>query len=343
MGTDVTASVVFTDLVGSTALGSRLGPQRTEEVRQQHFAALREAIAATGGTEVKNLGDGLMVVYTSLGRAIDGAIAMQQGIDRHNTGGGEPLAIRVGVSTGDCVEEDGDYFGEPVVEAARLCAKAADGQILTTEMVRILQKRTEHVFRSVGELELKGLPEPVDGYEVAWEPAAATSDLVIPLPARLGGDALVGLCGRRAEDEVLGQLLKQAQAGDRRVALLAGEPGVGKTRLATEVARRAHDAGAVVLYGRCDEDVSVPYQPFVEALDHLVRNAPDGLLAAHAEAHGGELATLVPELRRRIPTLPEPQRSDPETERYLLFGAVAGLLADTSSGAPVVLLLDDLH
>ena len=341
MRTDVTISVVFTDLVGSTALGSRLGPQKTEEVRQQHFAVLRSALAATGGTEVKNLGDGLMVVYPSLGRALDGAVAMQQGIGRHNARGEEELAIRVGVSTGDAVQEDGDYFGEPVVEAARLCAKAEGGQILTSEMVRILQKRTDHVFRSVGTLELKGLPEPIDAYEVGWEPSGTPS--AMPMPARLSDEPLVALCGRHAERERLLQLLKDARAGSRRLALLAGEPGVGKTRLASEVARAAHDEGAIVLYGRSDEDVAVSYQPFVESLGQLVENAPDDLLARHVDSFGGELATLVPSLRRRVPGVAEPQRSDPETERYLLFGAVAGLLADASATTCVVLVLDDLH
>jgi class 3 adenylate cyclase len=80
MTSSVTATFVFTDLVDSTATAARLGPDRAEELRQKHFGLLRGAIAASGGTEVKNLGDGLMVMYSSPSRALAGAVGMQQAI-----------------------------------------------------------------------------------------------------------------------------------------------------------------------------------------------------------------------------------------------------------------------
>ncbi|MGH9276365.1 MAG: adenylate/guanylate cyclase domain-containing protein, partial [Acidimicrobiales bacterium] len=158
MTTTVTTSVVFTDLVGSTELAARLGPVAAQEVRSTHFGLLREAVAATGGSEVKNLGDGLMVVYPSLGGALDGAVAMQQNIEQHNRRAPDPLGVRIGVSSGDALREDDDYFGEPVVEAARLCAIAQGGQIVTTEVVRLQARRTDHRFIALGALDLKGLP-----------------------------------------------------------------------------------------------------------------------------------------------------------------------------------------
>ncbi len=85
---------MFTDLVGSTELAARLGPMAAEEVRSTHFGCLRAAVAATGGSEVKNLGDGLMVVYPSLAAALDGAVAMQQNIERHNRKAPAPLGVR---------------------------------------------------------------------------------------------------------------------------------------------------------------------------------------------------------------------------------------------------------
>lgn len=341
MTTVVTVSVVFTDLVGSTELSSRLGSVAAEELRATHFSLLREAIAASGGTEVKNLGDGVMVVFPSLGGALDGAVGMQQSIERHNRKGGEHLGVRVGVSNGDTVLDDSDYFGEPVVEAARLCSNASGGQILTSDTVRVLARRSDHEFVSVGRLELKGLPEPVDGFEVRWTPLIATPD--VPMPARLSQDAAIGFCGRTDEQELLGRLWKQARGGDRRLALLSGEAGMGKTRLSSEVAHRAYDEGAIVLYGRCDEQMGLPYQPFVEALDHCVAHAPLEVIEAHVARHGTELARLVPALLRRLPDLRRPQTSDPETERYLLLAAIFGLLAEISMTNPVVLVLDDLH
>ncbi|MGH9037986.1 MAG: ATP-binding protein, partial [Acidimicrobiia bacterium] len=125
--------------------------------------------------------------------------------------------------------------------------------------------------------------------------------------------------------------------------LLGGEPGIGKTRLALEVARGAHGDGAVVLAGRCDEDLGVPYQPFVEALRHFVQATPGPEPAWRLGRHPGELVRLVPELADAVPGLPPALRSDPETERYRLFDAVASWLAAVSAEAPVLLVLDDLH
>src|ERR1700693_1240571 len=122
-----TISIVFTDLVGSTEMASRLGPDGAELLRQTHFSLLRAALSAHGGVEVKNLGDGLMVTFPSVRAALDGAVAMQQRIEAPNRRGGEPLAVRIGIATGDATAEDGDYFGEPVVEAARLCNAATGG------------------------------------------------------------------------------------------------------------------------------------------------------------------------------------------------------------------------
>ena len=208
MKTTVTISVVFTDLVGSTELAARLGPVVAEEVRSTHFGLLRGAVAATGGSEVKNLGDGLMVVYPSLGGALDGAVAMQQSIELHNRKAAVALGVRVGVSSGDATEDDGDFFGEPVVEAARLCAEAEGGQIVTTEMVRLLSRRTDHRFTAIGTVALKGLPEPVEACEVGWEPVRSVA--LVPLPNRLASAPTAGVVGRAAGTRAPG---RRAQGG----------------------------------------------------------------------------------------------------------------------------------
>jgi tetratricopeptide (TPR) repeat protein len=149
--------------------------------------------------------------------------------------------------------------------------------------------------------------------------------------------------GRAPERATLTRLLGEAADGSPRLALIAGDPGIGKTRLATLAAIEAHGVGATVLYGRCDEDIRAPYQAWMEALGDFVDAAPVGLLRDHVEAHGGELTRLAPRLGRRVENVPPPQGSDPETERYLLFGAVTGLLTECSREQPVVLILDDLH
>lgn len=110
-----------------------------------------------------------------------------------------------------------------------------------------------------------------------------------------------------------------------------------------EFAAAAHGNGLAVVYGRCDEELAVPYQPWIEAMREVVRHLPEDALVEHTTRYGGELARLVPELTTRVEGLPEPRRADAETERFLLFDAVAGALALVARDAPVVLVLDDLH
>ncbi|HEX5613871.1 MAG TPA: AAA family ATPase [Acidimicrobiia bacterium] len=341
----VAITPLFTDLVGSTALASSVGPDEAEALRQTHFGLLRGAISGAGGTEVKNLGDGLMAVFTSPSRALACAVAMQQAIDRHNQRSEQELAIRIGLATGECTEEDGDYFGEAVVQAARLCAAAKGGQILATDLLRLMVGRhATQEFVSVGDLSLKGLPDPTPAVEVVWEPSSGDDERV-PLPTRLVGVAsaeLFGFFGRTTELADIELAAKAAADGETRVVLISGEPGIGKTSLVARAARDAHQRGARVLYGRCEEDLAVPYQPWIEALTFLAEHAPIDDITAHVEEHGSIAARLAPPIARRV-TERANAAADPETERYLLLEAVAGLLQTCSATQPIVIVLDDLH
>jgi hypothetical protein len=125
--------------------------------------------------------------------------------------------------------------------------------------------------------------------------------------------------------------------------LIAGEPGVGKTRLSAEFARRAHDDGAAVLFGRCDEEIALPYQPFVEALSHHAAvGSATGIDSLGP--HPGELARIVPEVGATFPGVTTPPGSgDPEVDQYRLFEAVSGWLGAAAAGSGLVLVLDDVH
>jgi class 3 adenylate cyclase/tetratricopeptide (TPR) repeat protein len=337
-----TATVLFTDLVGSTELRARLGEGAADDLRRIHDRLLCEAVEAHAGRVVKGLGDGIMATFAAASDAVAAAAAIQQSVDRHNrrTDLIAPLAVRVGISLGDVTFEDDDVHGTPVIEAARLCAAAAGGQIFASDLVRVLVG-SSHVagFAPVGPLDLKGLTEPVVTCAVTWEPRHLSP---IPLPAFLTDLGRI-FVGRDDQLERLGQLWKEAAAGERRVTFLAGEPGVGKTRLAAELAARVYEDGATVLVGRCDEDLGVPYQPFVEALRQFVDHTPTGELQARLGRYPGELTRLIPELPAQLPGLPPAVQSDPETERYRLFSAVAAWLGAVSADDPLLLVLDDLQ
>ncbi len=174
--------------------------------------------------------------------------------------------------------------------------------------------------------------------------------VAVELPAELGMRAQGPLVGRGRELAELRDLWQRATDGKRlgrdmsgRLVLLTGDPGIGKTRLVAEIARAAHDGGAFVLAGRSPEETLVPYQPFLEALRQYVLSAAFSELRATAREYGSELARLIPELRRRAPELPAAAPAQPETERYRLFEAVVGLLAEIANVAPVMLVLDDLQ
>src|SRR5271169_3775709 len=168
-----TVTVVFTDLVGSTALGQRLGDDAADEVRREHDRLVRVATEEHAGTEVKALGDGFMLVFSAAAEAVSAAIAIQQAVDRFSRRAPEPIHVRVGVSAGDVAWENGDCFGTPVIEASRLCDTAEAGQILVSDVVRLLAgSRGSHRFSPLGALPLKGLTDPVSASEVAWDLAA---------------------------------------------------------------------------------------------------------------------------------------------------------------------------
>ena len=339
-----TVTVIFTDLAGSTALSQRLDAASAEELREAHFALLRAEVGAAGGVVVKNLGDGLMVICDTPTAGLACAVGMQQAVERSNRGAAERLTMRVGISLGEATESDGDFFGDPVVEAARLCSAAGGGQILATDVVRVVAGRhAAHELVPVGVLQLKGLPVPVACVEVRWEPSALAEEVGIPLPARLKAGSRGGFVGRVKE---LGRLaLALREVGDdrrRRLVLVGGEPGIGKSALAAVFARAAHTDGSVVLYGRCDEDLGIPYQPWAEAVGHLVDHGPPGLLDKVLVDCGGVLARLGPGLVH-LGDSSVVGSADPETARYLLFSAVRHVLGAASEDRPVILVIDDLQ
>ena len=164
-------------------------------------------------------------------------------------------------------------------------------------------------------------------------------------PAPLALTAAVGdtFVGRGADMIALTRIYDDVVAGARRLVMVCGESGIGKTRLAAEFARHSHEQGATVLYGHCDAEALLAQQPFVEALRHYVRVCPTHELAGRSQRVSGELRRIVPELADRVTDLPEPLAGDPEGARSRLFEAVASLLCEAAQSSPVVLVLDDLH
>jgi len=159
-------------------------------------------------------------------------------------------------------------------------------------------------------------------------------------PVRAPGPPASAFVGREPELAALTAGLDQVLAGSGRVFLVSGEPGIGKTRLAEELAVHAEARGARVLVGRCWEAGGAPaYWPWVQSLRALASAAELTMPGVGA----AELVELVPELRERFPALPAAGPLSSEGARFRVFEAVAQLLRDASETRPIVLVIDDLH
>ncbi len=168
---------------------------------------------------------------------------------------------------------------------------------------------------------------------VVEPPAASIPEVAWPAPlaAALGRHALIG---RTRELDVLAEHWEDALSGARQLVLLSGDAGIGKTRLAAELGRRARDDGALVLYGRFDEEAIAPYQPIVEMVRGWSSGASLDPLRDRLGVRAAELGILFGELG-------PPPTADGDRLRF--FDAVAALLGEAGAQAPLVLVFDDLH
>ena len=161
-------TVLFTDIVGHTAMMQRLGDLKGRDVLREHERITREVLKQHGGAEVKTMGDGFMASFGSVTSAMECAIALQRAFAAHTKSMPEPLHVRVGLNAGEPIEEDGDLFGATVILASRIAAKAGAGEILIPEPVRHLLSGKTFVFSDRGEHQMKGFDDVVRLYEVKW-------------------------------------------------------------------------------------------------------------------------------------------------------------------------------
>ncbi|MEM6106015.1 BTAD domain-containing putative transcriptional regulator [Mycobacterium sp. 050272] len=347
-----TRAVTFllTDIEGSTAAWEA-DAKAMGVALARHDELVEQVVTSRGGRLIKTRGEGdaTFSVFERPSAAAAAAIEMQDAIAAEPWALADPMRVRVALHTGEAELRDGDYFGRAVNRAARLRSLAEGGQILcsgaTAELV-IDSLSDDVLLNDLGMRQLKNLARPEHVFELRLdtdEPrqqASPEEPIERPsLPAVLAGPG--PFVGRGHE---LGRLFSAWQttlAGGTNAVLIAGEPGVGKTRLSGEWSRQAFDQGALVIYGRCDEDLGAPYQPFAEALRSLVPCL--GAKGLRGLRGVESLLALVPGLPDVLPDLAAPTRANPDTERFALFDAVVALLGLASVSTPVVLILDDLH
>jgi class 3 adenylate cyclase/tetratricopeptide (TPR) repeat protein len=331
-------TIVFADLVGSTALHERLDAESVRRFMDAYYQAMRGAVESHGGTVTQLLGDGVKAVFGAPRvaeddaiRAVRAAVAMQRvfaALAEAQARAVGRTGLRVAVNTGEVVaSEAAEIIGDPVNVAARLQEQASSGDVVIGESTRRLVSELV-TLAPLGVFTLKGRSESVAAYRV----------VSLERPA---GASATPFVGREAELRRLLAVYEAAVGARRaRLAVVLGSPGLGKSRVIGEVARRLGDA-ATVLSAHCDAAGGATFAPIADALratlrieegvsSDAVRAALDAVVGE--EADGSRIASGVAALLSGTPAPPE------ET-----FFAVRRFLGALAHFQPVVLVIDDLQ
>jgi len=333
-------TIVFADLVGSVALHERLDAESARRFMARYHDAMAAVVRAHGGTVVQLLGDGVLCAFgvprvaeDDAVRGVRAAVAMQAAFREllgEQAAAVGAAGLRIAVNTGEVIvaEDQTSVIGDPANVAARLQQEARDGDVVLGEATQRLVAG-KLTLEPLGTFALRGRVEPVAAYRV----------VSLDPPAVGQGTAFVG-----REDELrrLRAVFEAAVAAPgARLAVLLGSPGLGKSRLLAELARRVGDR-AVVLSARCDPSRGRSFAPIAAALrerlglgdadePEAIRAAVDAVVPG-AESERARLATGLAALLAGAPASPE------ET-----FFVVRRLLAALAAARPVVLVIDDVQ
>ncbi|HKY76303.1 MAG TPA: AAA family ATPase, partial [Acidimicrobiia bacterium] len=314
-------TILFTDVEGSTDLRTRRGDVAAQALLQDHEDLVRSCVAQHGGREVKGLGDGLMVAFASVRRALTCATAIQQAVEEHgrkSPGGG--VRVRIGINTGEVVDDGRDLYGQAVNAAARIAARAGAGEILISEVTRQLAgSGPDFDFFDRGRVRLKGFPDRWHLYGLGWkvgEPSGTTG----PAPATT-------FVGREAELELLGRLLDRTRAGTTQVMAIEGEAGMGKSRLLDELVGLPAAAGFTLQRARAEELQPRPFGLVADALAIDIRSSDSErrLVAELLEADADGAA------------------AEETDRRYRVIEGVINLVERAAIEGPVLAVYDDVH
>jgi class 3 adenylate cyclase len=175
---DGTTTIMFSDVSDYSGITTRLGDTAAHELLREYTHNVRSLLAKHGGHEVKAQGDGFMVAFPSVSRALRCAVQLQQSMDQRNrSSGGEEVRIHVGIHAGEVVREGNDYLGSTVIVASRLADAAGPEEILVSAVARELADGSrEFGFGPPRSVLLKGFPEPRLAYPVVWADSTTTGE-----------------------------------------------------------------------------------------------------------------------------------------------------------------------
>jgi len=359
-------TVLFADMKGSMELLADRDPEEARKFLDPILEHMMEAVHRYEGTVNQVMGDGIMALFGAplahedhAVRACYVALRMQESVKRYAEGvrrtEGIPIQIRVGLNSGEVVvrsigsdlKMDYTAVGQTTHLAARMEQMATPGSILITPVTLRLAEGYVQV-KSLGPVNVKGLPEPVEVYEVTG--VGATRSRLQAAVAR----GLTRFVGRDAETEQLRKALEQARSDHGQVVGVVGEPGLGKSRLFFEFIHSHRTQGWLILEsGSVSYGKATPYLPVIDLLKAYFKIQDRDDQREIREKVTGKLLTLDKSLESTLPAflalldVPDDdstwQALDPSQRRQQTLGAVKRLLLRESQVQPLILLFEDLH
>lgn len=351
---------LLADVRGYTRFTQEYGDEMGARLAANFAQVAREGVGARGGVVVELRGDEAVAAFSSARQALQAAIDLQAMFAAETASTPDlPLRVGIGIDAGEVVPVEGGFRGGALNLAARLSSLAGPGEVLASEGAVHLARRIKGLeYCERGLVELKGFAERVRVIRVVPEgtplpdghptkPASTLNgnghgseldEAPLPIGGFLGALPEGLLVARDEEFDRILAAIKAVEGGFGRLVLLAGEPGVGKTRLAQEVTLKARNHSFIMATGRCYEPEStVPFYPFLEALATLHAVCPADVREM--------IPRRWPEVQSLLPNSGAAANagSDGSEEQQRLFWAVTGFLQAVSHERPVVLLLDDLH
>ncbi|MGI9624973.1 MAG: ATP-binding protein, partial [Acidimicrobiales bacterium] len=338
-----TVTVLFCDVVGSTAFAESVDPESARESMGRYHEMAQAAVEAHGGTVAKFIGDGVMALFgipevaeDDADRAVAAGLSLQAGfagihdyvLDRH----GFELGLRVGINTGEVVisDDDADLVGDALNTAARLEAECEPGRVLVGEDTWRLT-RSRVVYEVLGEVGVKGKADPVATFQVVDQPEQAVAEEATLFVGR--ADELAAL------NDAFTSTVRERVA---KLAVVVGSPGVGKTRLAQELTGELRDD--IRLFElRCERSVTSTFAPIADLLRGAAGieadQSPEQIIEALKEALGPD----APDRERLAELLGSFVGASPSRSTEEAFFAVRRLAEVFASDAPVLLIIDDIQ
>ncbi|MDM0028999.1 helix-turn-helix transcriptional regulator [Variovorax saccharolyticus] len=306
------------------------------------------------GRVIDMAGDSVLAVFETATGAVTASLAIQRALHaaaREAPDERRAMRFRIGVHLGEVIEKpDGSVYGDGVNVAARLQALAEPGGIIVSDAVRgVVRSLGGVTFVDRGERHLKNIAVPVRAFAIEQADASGNASARPgPTVSRAAAARPSGVfVGRQQELTQLLGVLDSARQGRGRVVLLSGSGGMGKTRLAQELAARAERDGVPVLWGRClEEPGAPPYWPWRQLIRHYLRSSGDPDPARTFGTGLAEIASVVPEVGEAFapPTLPPDSGTlDTAQSRFRLFDAIAGFWRRAAQRTLQVLIFEDLH